>query len=163
MGRDFVSALQPGGFLYYPWRNANVTESANGKEGSESLAIICFKTLDGSHLYGNGSLRQRFSVLQSTPWTNSQTPFQWRLFKSHVTAYYKNKKYSCNDFFHFKQASSITYKMYLTYLLRVHVHLVHNGCSGRFLAMTDSFYHYYNFPVNEDGRTSSSTWNTYLY
>jgi hypothetical protein len=26
MGRDFVSTLQPGGFLYYPWIKANVTE-----------------------------------------------------------------------------------------------------------------------------------------
>jgi hypothetical protein len=26
MGQDFVSALQPGGFLYYPRMKANVTE-----------------------------------------------------------------------------------------------------------------------------------------
>jgi hypothetical protein len=26
MGRDFISALQPGGFLYYPRMKANVTE-----------------------------------------------------------------------------------------------------------------------------------------
>jgi hypothetical protein len=26
MGRDFVSALQPGGFLYYPRMKANVTD-----------------------------------------------------------------------------------------------------------------------------------------
>jgi hypothetical protein len=26
MGRDFVSALQPGGFLYYPRMKANMTE-----------------------------------------------------------------------------------------------------------------------------------------
>jgi hypothetical protein len=29
MGRDFVSALQPGGFLYYPRMKANVTDWAS--------------------------------------------------------------------------------------------------------------------------------------